>query len=184
MASWYTIDPHFIHEKMLSSCDRPLKSVDQVDAISVEKMRPVVKPEDDFWIVESFVFGIYAKYESKFTTFCEKLHGAVKLLVLRNHDLLSTPTFPWDSLHHLVEVRDRTHRQAHTLCHHAMHTWNPALHKFAQVRSNQFGSRNAVRIGADVWDFMTGALERIIELAGELPPNKHLVDVVPGVDER
>jgi calcineurin-like phosphoesterase family protein len=118
----------------------------------------------------------------------EQLPGAKKHLVVGNHDRAPTLALPWDSVYHLAEVRDGPHRQAHTLCHYPLITWNharrQALHMFGHVHNTWLGSRNAVNVGVDVWDFMPVSFEQVAERASELPLNKHLVYVEPGVSER
>ena len=188
MTNWYTADPHFLHENVISFCDRPFRSIDEMDAIMLENMHAVVKPEDELWIVGDFAFGPKANDEETLASIFQQLPGAKKHLVVGNHDLAPTLALPWDSVHHLAEVRDGPHRQAHTLCHYPMITWNHArrraLHMFGHVHNNWLGSRNAINVGVDVWDFMPVSFEQVAERASELPPNKHLVDVEPGVSER
>lgn len=143
MTNWYTADPHFMHENVISFCDRPFRSVHEMDSVLLENMHAVVKPEDELWIVGDFAFGPKAKDETKLTKIFEKLPGAKKHLVVGNHDQAPTLALPWDSVHHLSEVRDGPHRQAHTLCHYLMITWNHArrraLHMFGHVHNNWLG---------------------------------------------
>ena len=114
----------------------------------------------------------------------EQLPGAKKHLVVGNHDFAPTLTLPWDTISQMAEVRDGPNRQAHTLCHYPLITWNharrQALHLFGHVHNNWFGSRNAVNVGVDVWNFMPVSFEQVAERAAELPPNKHFEDVEPG----
>lgn len=183
MANWYTADTHFSHENVITHCNRPFSSAAEMDAILIENMWKVVKPEDDLWIVGDFAFGPKAKEAAYLENMFGQLPGAKKHLVIGNHDLELTLHLPWDSVHHLIEVRDGPNNQAHTLCHYPMITWNharrQALHLFGHVHNNWRGSRNAVNIGVDVWDFMPVSFQQIAQRAKSLPVNKHWADVEP-----
>jgi calcineurin-like phosphoesterase family protein len=62
-----------------------------------------------------------------------------------------------------------------------MITWNharrQALHMFGHVHNNWAGSRNAVNVGVDQWDFTPVRFEDIARRAKKLPQNKHWIDV-------
>jgi len=173
-----------LHENVISFCNRPFKSVEEMGAVLIENMWKVVDLEDELWIVGDFAFGPKAKDQEKLAALFEQLPGAKKHLVIGNHDLSPTLALPWDSINQMVEVRDGPHRQAHTLCHYPLITWNhvrrQALHMFGHVHNNWLGSRNAVNVGVDVWDFMPVSFEQVVERAAELPLNKHFEDVEPG----
>ena len=103
---------------------------------------------------------------------------------LQHGEAHATPTtlaLPWTSVTHLAEVRDGPQKQAHTLCHYPMITWNharrDALQIFGHVHNNWKGSRNSVNAGVDVWDFMPVRFEDIARRAKTLPVNKHWQDV-------
>lgn len=185
MANWYTADTHFLHENIISFCQRPFNSVDEMDAALIENMWAVVQPEDELWIVGDFAYGPRSKDQSKLQKIFDQMPGAKKHIVTGNHDLEPTLDLPWDSIHSLVEVRDGPHNQAHTLCHYPLITWNharrQALHMFGHVHNNWLGSRNAVNVGVDVWKFMPVSFEQIAGRAMELPPNMHLNEVEPGI---
>ncbi|MDP5220369.1 metallophosphoesterase [Ruegeria sp. 2205SS24-7] len=183
MANWYTADTHFSHENVIAHCNRPFRSAAEMDTVLIENMWKVVKPDDELWIIGDFAFGPKAKEASYLAGVFSQLPGVKKHLAVGNHDLNPTLELPWDSIHCLVEVKDGPQNQAITLCHYPMITWNDArrqaLHLFGHVHNSWKGSRNAVNVGDDVWNFKPVSLQQAAQRAKSLPINKHWSDVEP-----
>lgn len=181
MTNWYTADTHFGHENVIPFCGRPFRNTGHMDMVLIENLWSKVGPEDDLWILGDFAFGSKAKEADYLAAVFGQLPGARKHLIVGNHDLDPTLALPWDSISHLAEVRDGPKKQAHTLCHYPMITWNharrDALQLFGHVHNNWWGSRNSVNVGVDVWDFMPVRFEDITRRAKSLPVNKHWQDV-------
>ncbi|WP_298914029.1 metallophosphoesterase [uncultured Roseobacter sp.] len=181
MTIWYTADTHFGHENIIGFCDRPFTSVAQMDAVLLENMWKLVKPEDQFWILGDFAFGAKAKESAYVEQIFNQLPGAEHHLIIGNHDHKPTLELPWKSISHLAELRDGPQNQPNTLCHYPMITWNHArkggLQFFGHVHENWRGSRNSVNVGVDVWNFMPVTFDDIARRAKKLLPNKHWVDV-------
>lgn len=76
MAHWYTADPHFGHEAILTHAERPFRSIEHMDATLIERMWSRVGPEDDLWIVGDFAFGPKAKDEGWLLSLFGQLPGA------------------------------------------------------------------------------------------------------------
>lgn len=179
MTIWYTADTHFGHENIIPFCGRPFRSASHMDSALIENMWKLVKPDDTLWIVGDFAFGPAAKDTAWLEMIFNQLPGAEKHLVVGNHDGELTQLLPWDSVTQLSEVEDGGKRSV--LCHYPMITWNGArkgdLQIFGHVHNNWLGSRNAVNVGVDVWDYMPVTLRDIQHRARGLPVNKHWVDV-------
>ena len=94
---------------------------------------------------------------------------------------------PWDSLSHLVELKDGPRNsRANTLCHYPMVTWNHSrrgtLQLFGHVHDNWAGTRNSINVGVDLWDFMPMRIEDIRKRGQELPVNLYWDAAEPGAD--
>lgn len=187
MINWYTADPHFGHENVIKFNNRPFRSGSHMDAVMMQNLWAMVGPKDVLWIIGDFAHGPKAKDTDWLTKLFDKLPGAEKHLIVGNHDLEPTKILPWTSVSHLAEVRDGPQKQAHTLCHYPMITWNharrDALQIFGHVHNNWKGSRNSVNAGVDVWDYMPVRFEDIARRAKTLPVNKHWADVEHNVKE-
>ncbi len=187
MAHWYTADLHFGHGNIIRLCNRPFRDADQMDAILMENLKCCVGRGDHLWIVGDFAFGRRSNDTVWLRELFDQLPGARKHLLIGNHDNFHTQELPWDSLSHLVELKDGPkNSRANTLCHYPMVTWNHsrrgALQLFGHVHDNWAGTRNSVNVGVDLWDFMPVRIEGIRERAKELPVNLHWDDAEPGAD--
>ena len=157
MTNWYTADTHFGHDNVIKFCNRPFRSANHMDAVLMQNLWTMVGPKDVLWIIGDFAHGPKSKDSDWLTKLFAKLPGAEKHLIVGNHDLEPTLALPWDSISHLAEVGDGPNKQAHTLCHYPMITWNharrQALQMFGHVHNNWRGTRNSVNVGVDVWDY-------------------------------
>jgi calcineurin-like phosphoesterase family protein len=181
VVNWYTADTHFGHENVIPFCGRPFRHAGHMYSVLIENMSTLIQPENDLWIIGDFAFGPKAKDPEYLNPLFGQLPGAPKHLIIGNHDLAPTLALPWDSISHLTEVPDGKEGLRHTLCHYPMITWNGArrgsLQLFGHVHNNWEGSRNAVNVGVDQWDFMPVAFPQIAQRAKTLPVNKHWADV-------
>lgn len=183
MVKWYTADPHFGHENIITFCERPFPDTEAMDKTILENLWSCVGPEDELWILGDFAHTRGLHSPTWLKTIFEALPGRSKHVVIGNHDCQAVRDLPWDSVSTLVEVRDGPNRQKHTLCHYPLLTWNHArrgaLNLFGHVHDNWKGSRNSVNVGVDVWDFMPVRYEDIQRRAETLPVNAHWHDVEP-----
>lgn len=183
MAHWYTADTHFGHENVMKFCDRPFASVEEMDATLLTNLTDRVGQEDDLWIIGDFAYGPKSEDAGYLLSIFEQLPGARKHLIVGNHDREPTLKLPWDTIAPLVELRDGPLKQANTLCHYPMITWNharrSALQLFGHVHNNWLGSRNSINLGVDVWDFAPVQYSDVAARASKLPENLHWKDVEP-----
>lgn len=183
MAIWYTADTHFGHENIIRFCKRPFRSAGHMDDMLIASLWESVGPEDDLWILGDFAFGERAKDSAYVERIFLQLPGARHHLVVGNHDLAATLELPWDTVRHMVEIEDGR-GVPNTLCHYPMITWNHArrgaLQLFGHVHNQWQGSRNAVNVGVDQWNFCPVRIADIERRARKLAPNKHWGDVEHG----
>lgn len=79
--TWFTADTHFGHAKIIEYCKRPFASVEEMDAVIIERWNARVRPTDDVWHLGDF------NYRSKLATdhYLKKLNGHIHV-VWGNHD--------------------------------------------------------------------------------------------------
>jgi calcineurin-like phosphoesterase family protein len=78
---YFISDPHFGHANIIKYCDRPFKSVEEMNAKLIENWNNRVKPNDIIFILGDIAFGGAGVFEE----IVPKLNGQ-KYLVLGNHD--------------------------------------------------------------------------------------------------
>jgi calcineurin-like phosphoesterase family protein len=180
MTIWYTADLHFGHENVIEFCDRPFKTVEEMDTTLLANMRKRVKKGDEIWILGDFAFGPRAKDRFYLSYLFGKIPCNKRHLVIGNHDAQPILDLPWTSVNNLVEVRDGSLKQNNTLCHYPMVTWNHsrrgALQLFGHVHGNWMGSRNSVNVGVDVWDYYPVTINEIEARGRDLPVSPHWID--------
>lgn len=170
--NYYTADPHFFHERILEFCDRPFTSISEMNGRILAHYQASVGPDDDLWIVGD-VAMVRSDIADQLSAMLQSIPGR-KHLVIGNHDKPWIRALPvWESVHDMVEVIDDGTRL--TLCHYPMITWpgarRGALQLFGHVHQNWRGSRNAVNVGVDVWDFKPVTIREIRKRAAGMPVN-------------
>jgi len=172
MAHLFTADPHFGHGRVIGFCHRPFASVEEMDSLILRRMQEAMTPDDDLWILGDFAFAV-SDQAQRLNGFLASIPGR-KHLVRGNHDKpWMTKLSGWASVHEMVEIQDSGTRL--TLCHYPMITFPGARHGglqlFGHVHNNWRGSRNAVNVGVDVWEFRPVGIAEIKRRAATLPVN-------------
>jgi len=81
MTVWFTADTHFGHTRILELCNRPFKTVEEMNERLVENWNEQVAPDDTTYILGDLALG---KLDDSLV-YVAMLHGT-KLLVPGNHD--------------------------------------------------------------------------------------------------
>jgi len=78
---WFTADQHFGHENIIKFCDRPFKTVEEMDRILIDNWNEIIKPKDTVFHLGDFTLG---DYESA-VQYWDQLNGHIKFLANRWH---------------------------------------------------------------------------------------------------
>lgn len=124
---WFTSDPHFGHKAILHFCDRPFKSVTEMDCTLVENWNSVVSPKDDVYLLGDVSF---ARTDRTYDLL-NALNGQI-FLIKGNHDKgvvkgKCNKRFTWIKDMYELSVPDEdanNEKQKIVLCHFPMLTWN------------------------------------------------------------
>ncbi|MDT8853447.1 metallophosphoesterase [Paracoccaceae bacterium Fryx2] len=180
MAHFYTADLHLNHSAIIRFCNRPFADAKVMDQTILQNFESQVGWDDDLWIVGDFGFG-GGMHRAYLERCFQRLPGR-KHLIVGNHDKPWVRTLGWASVHDIVSVTDGDRR--FLLCHYPMitrdHARRGAVQVFGHVHNNWLGSRNAVNVGVDVWNFRPVQAADILRRARTLPVNRHWSDVEPG----
>lgn len=96
---WLISDNHFNHQKIIEYCNRPFKTVEQMNEEMIKKWNSVVKEDDKIYHLGDFGFGS----KEQIANVISKLNGRI-FLILGNHDN-HTPQWYRDA--GIKEVYDR-----------------------------------------------------------------------------
>lgn len=170
---WFTADPHYSHENIIRFCNRPFADEGEMNARMLAECRARVQPDDDLWIVGDFTAGKAGDIQRReVRTIFHALPGR-RHLIRGNHDTHWVRELPWDSIAETADILVDGRRLY--LCHYPMITWPGArrdgIQLFGHVHQNWMGSRNAINVGVDAWNFAPASLSEIERRAAHLPLN-------------
>lgn len=83
---WFTSDLHFGHKNIIKFCNRPWKSVEEMDEALIENWNSVVKENDIVFDLGDFAFATNRRWKE----LIQRLNGK-HYLILGNHDILRYP---------------------------------------------------------------------------------------------
>lgn len=84
MHRWVISDTHFYHERILGYCQRPFKTVEEMNEVLIKNWNSVVNEDDIVYILGDFCFG----NKEMLKQIVSQLKGR-KILILGNHDRLT-----------------------------------------------------------------------------------------------
>ena len=82
---FFTSDSHFCHEAIIKYCERPFKSVEEMNEAIIENWNSVVGPKDIVFHLGDFGLGPSEKLKDIF----QRLNGEI-YLIMGNHDFRQT----------------------------------------------------------------------------------------------
>jgi calcineurin-like phosphoesterase family protein len=158
MNTFFTADLHLGHANIIKYCNRPFRSVEEMDSTIINNWNSVVTPDDYVYILGDLSFNDHLNY-------LHRLNGK-KALIIGNHDKLSigarqTYTF----ITPLTDIRHEGQRI--TLCHYPMLAWNGSFHGswhlYGHVHGNSIEQeyKYSCDVGTDIWNYFPVSFETI-----------------------
>ena len=168
---FYTADTHWDHANIIKLCNRPFKSIQEMQEVMINNWNARVGVSDDVYILGDFSFGATIFYE-----YATKLNG-VKHFIVGNHDheaykkaqvMTSNTKGIKNIFFHgdIWSVKDDNVRVV--LCHYPIYEWEGsfkgAIHFHGHCHGNIGKSfkTNAYDVGVDVWNFTPVTLKEIL----------------------
>lgn len=119
MKTFVISDTHFGHENIIRYCNRPYKSVEEMDTDLIMKWNSIVGPEDR--VIHN---GDYMFYKTD-PGYFDHLNGQ-KELVKGNHDKHSVMKLGWKAIHDVLEFNHGSKRIV--MHHYPYESWNHMFH--------------------------------------------------------
>jgi len=176
MATWFTADTHFGHVRILELCNRPFKTVEEMNERLVDNWNERVTPQDQVFILGDLALG---KLDDSLS-YVAQLNGT-KFLVPGNHDRVWTgypskgkPVRPEDTeRYEAAGLTISSHitvygAQLWVLCHFPdegdshdgdrFDGWRPTLLPgevlvHGHVHNKWLTNGPRINVGVDVWDY-------------------------------
>lgn len=157
---FYTSDHHFNHKKIIEYCNRPFKSIDEMNDEMIHRWNEVVAPADVVYHLGDFAFAVLPIMAK----FAAQLNGT-KVLIKGNHDKSSVTMHAAG----FEEVfTDLMVGNQYLYLHHAPVAetmgWHGAkYHLCGHVHEKWRRRGNIINVGVDVWDFYPKTLEQLLQ---------------------
>lgn len=171
MQTFFTSDTHFDDEYALSYFSRPFQSVDEMNAVMVERWNSVVAKEDMVYHLGDFTLEDL----SHFTKWARQLNGNIRILP-GSHDQPWLKDFAASQKIQVIallvslefsELGISGRPQVIVLCHYSMQVWDRsnhgAWHLFGHSHGKLKGIGSSFDVGVDCTDFVPLSLEQVAE---------------------
>lgn len=173
---FFTSDTHFHHKNILKYCNRPFKTVGEMDSTLIENWNSIVGEDDVIFHLGDFCFG--SKKSWKYLL--DKLNGK-KYLAAGNHDKCIPPE-KFVDIQHRFNIRIigddemTSDGQRITVDHYPMLSWYQSHRGSFQLYGHVHGglsnketsesklTPNQLDVGVDIHKFMPISYEKVKEL--------------------
>jgi calcineurin-like phosphoesterase family protein len=161
---WFTSDLHLGHENIIKYCNRPFKSVDEMDNVLIDNWNKVVKEFDTVYCLGDFCMKNRQKY-------LERLNGYTYFLKGSHDKDIAQP--------YMIAINSRLEDEygndrTIVLCHYAMRSWPlshyASWHLFGHSHGKLESYGLSFDVGVDCWNFYPVSLEQVAEKMKTLTP--------------
>ena len=177
MHTFFTSDTHFDDEYAIQYFNRPFKSVDEMNAVMVEKWNSIVTDQDTVYHLGDFTLGD----NHHFSNWVSQLKGNIKILP-GSHDHPWLKVFvaservqviaPLISVE-FTEIMVGNDPQLVVMCHYSMQVWERSnygsWHLFGHSHGKLKGIGLSFDVGVDCTEFMPLSLEAVASKMAHLP---------------
>jgi calcineurin-like phosphoesterase family protein len=163
---WFTADPHFGHKNIITMCNRPFTTIEEMNFVLIDKWNQRVKPTDEVFLLGDVFYHISYKDA---LTIREQLNGKIHL-ILGNHDKIAKNMGGWASVSESFEYKTTLADADLTifLNHYAHRVWNHSYqgnwhlygHSHGKLPENP--ASPSFDCGVDCWNYYPISLEHVI----------------------
>ena len=170
MKIYYISDLHFSHEKIIKFCNRPYKTIEEMDEDIINKWNSIVTPNDVVRILGDIALPKSKDDVEKAIKLVKRLNGK-KSLIIGNHDteLLEEERFRqlFSSIKHYDKVTDNGRNVI--LSHYPIEEWDGFykgyIHLYGHIHNNNVNLKkldNRYNVSLEVLDYKPKTLDEII----------------------
>ena len=160
---YFTADYHLSHKNIIKYCNRPFKTIDEMNAIILDNLVKNIVPGDMLYILGDLTFD---KKIAK--DFFELLKDAEIHFVVGNHDSSQVIKICQKYCASVSRLKNIIiEDQPITLCHYAMRVWDKSHFNSWQLYGHSHGNLDDIGkqydVGVDVNNFLPVPFAKIIE---------------------
>ena len=162
MNYFFTADTHFGHQNIIKFCDRPYKTIEEMDAEIIRRWNSVVGKNDIIYHLGDFSYR-----SSEFDKYFDQLNGKI-IIILGNHDKLARQNKHKFYKAHEGFLETKIMELSFTLCHYAMRTWNKSHYGAYHLYGHSHGTLPDDRMtlsfdcGVDTHGFYPYSLDEVL----------------------
>ena len=167
---YFTADLHFGHENIIKQCQRPFKSIEQMDKALIQNWNAVVSEEDEVYILGDFTMKSTYVAQQYFSA----LNGK-KYLIRGNHDEFANDCDV--SLYELEWIKDYYKMEYQgvelVLFHYPILEWEnkskSSIHLFGHIHNKvletvkSIGGKS-INVGVDVNNYTPVSIDKVLEV--------------------
>lgn len=162
---WFTSDQHIAHKNIISICNRPFSSTEEMDDYIIDTFNHYVSPNDIVYIIGDFTLGKRKDLER-----IQELNGEIHY-IFGNHDrkqrniIIKQPNVK--RVGDILEIK--LYNQSITLCHYPMIVFNKSHFGAWQLYGHVHGDISHIATGkkmnvcVDVNDYKPLSFEEVKE---------------------
>ncbi len=168
--NYYISDLHLAHENIIRLCNRPFKTIDEMNMTIINNYNSIITDNDTVYFLGDIIYGKSIQNQLKAIDYIKKLKGK-KILIIGNHDryLLNNKHFKalFNRIENYLEIRDNG--KIVVLSHYPIEEWNGFfkgwIHLYGHVHNhdNLKNIKNRYNVGVDVNDFKPVTLDQLIK---------------------
>jgi calcineurin-like phosphoesterase family protein len=166
---FFTADEYYGHANIIKYCNRPFKSVQEMDEEIIKRHNSVVKHDDQ--VIHAGDFSIYSELEFVQRLYTNKLSGH-HIFLMGSHDKWLPKNTP-------MILEKEIEGQLIVVCHYAMRTWRKSHYNSWQIYGHSHGKLTPQGkqwdAGVDNNNFYPISFEGLKEIMKMRPDNFNLV---------
>ena len=156
---WVTADTHFGHESIIKHCNRPFKTIQEMDEYIIEKWNSMIEKYDHVYILGDFAFNNHLKY-------INALKGR-KHLILGNHDSMSAEClkrFVTVSEEKQIKYQNRYFILSHCPFRNWTNSYRGSAHLFGHVHGRIKTYNLSFDIGMDTHSYIPYNMDEVMKM--------------------
>lgn len=118
MNTFFTSDLHFGHKNIIKYCNRPFKTVGEMDEAIIQNWNNKIGPDDLTYVIGDVIFG----GSGEMAKVLPRLNGE-KILILGNHDEESPLRKHFSAVYRLFDFVSENPKVPFMLCHYPIESW-------------------------------------------------------------
>jgi calcineurin-like phosphoesterase family protein len=167
---YFTADTHFNHYNIIKYCNRPFKSIEEMDNVIINNINEQLQNDDTLYILGDFCFGD----DKKISIYRNRIYISDIRLVLGNHDKILRKNYRLRNL--FTEVCEfgqeiKIDNKRITISHYAMDTWPGSNHGAISLHGHSHAQlpikNNRLDVGVDNNHMKIFSLLEIYERIGK-----------------